>query len=76
MSLDHIKEAAHRDPTYQVLLAAVKSGQGKDNPDLVLYTSVWEELGAVDNLVCKGDKVVIPNSSVSWRELYKHPTVA
>ena len=65
VSLDHIKEAAHREPTYQKLLAAVKSGQGKDNPDLVPYTSVWEELGAVDNLVCRGDMVVIPNSSVS-----------
>ena len=45
MSLDHIKEAKHRDATYQKLLMAVKSGQGKEDPDLVPYTSVWEELG-------------------------------
>ena len=71
VSLDHIKEATHRDATYQKLLTAVKSGQGKEDPDLVPYTSVWEELGTVDDLVCRGDKVVIPNSSV-FREFYEY----
>ena len=65
MSLDHIKEAKHRDATYQKLLMAVKSGQGKEDPDLVPYTSVWEEFGTVDDLVRRGDKVVIPNNSAS-----------
>ena len=50
-----IQEAAQTDPVYQKLLQAIQQGKKRSDPDLVPYTPVWEELGVLSGLVCRGE---------------------
>ena len=41
----------------------MKEGKKPKDRDLVPYTAVWEELGVIEELVCRGERIVIPE----WR---------
>jgi hypothetical protein len=62
LSVELIKQAADSDPVYKKLREAVKQGIKKMDRDLVPYTSVWTELGVIEDLVCRGEKIVIPDA--------------
>ena len=68
LSMELIRQAADTDPVYQKLKVAVKAGSKRLDRDLVPYTSVWAELGVVDDLVCRGEKVVIPDGHLARDE--------
>ena len=61
---DMIKEVAEEDSVYKALREAVKSGRKPADPRLVPYTSIWPELGVVDNIVCRGERIVVPDGEV------------
>ena len=55
-----LREVAERDEVYQKLKAAVKAGKKPKDQDMVPYMAVWEELGVIEELVCRGQRIVIP----------------
>lgn len=61
---DMIKEVAEGDSVYKALREAVKSGKKSGDPRLTPYTSIWPELGVVDNIVCRGERIVVPDGEV------------
>ena len=65
VTLDMIRQAASRDPVYSDLVAAVKSGRKPADRRFVPYTSVWAELGVVDGLICRGERIVVPDAEVT-----------
>lgn len=65
VTVDMIRQAAERDPVYSDLIAAVKSGHKPADRRFVPYTSVWAELGVVDGLICRGERIVVPDSEVT-----------
>ena len=62
---DMLRQAAERDSVYMELREAVKSSHKPVDRRLVPYTSVWEELGVVDGLVCRGERIVVPDGEVT-----------
>ena len=64
VTLDMLHEAAEKDPTYKQLREAVRQGKKPDSRELVPYMSVWTELGVVDDLVCRGDRLVVPSAEL------------
>ena len=59
LSLEVLKEVAGRDEVYQRLMVAVKQGRKPKDQDMVPYMAVWEELGVVEELLCRGERIVI-----------------
>ena len=51
---------AERDTVYQTLKEAVKAGRKHKDRDMVPYMAVWEELGVVEELLCRGEMIVVP----------------
>ena len=47
------------DKVYQKLKATEKEGKPKDR-DLVPYMAVWKELTVIEELVCRRERIVIP----------------
>ena len=60
LTMEVLREVAERDKVYQKLKAAVKEGKKPKDRDLVPYMAVWEELGVIEELVCRGQRIVIP----------------
>ena len=60
ISLEVVQEVARNDPVYQRLKDAVQAGRKPADRELVPYTSVWGELGVVQDLVCSGERIVVP----------------
>ena len=60
LSMEVLREVAERDEVYQKLKAAVKAGKKPKDRDMVPYMAVWEELGVIEELVCRGQRIVIP----------------
>ena len=67
LTLDHIKEAASLDPTYQKLKSTIRQGRRSQDEDMRAYNRVWGELGMVDGLVCRGEKIIIPDAELVRR---------
>lgn len=65
VTVDMLKEVAERDPSYISLREAVLAGKKTENPAISPYTSVWPELGVVDSLVCRGDRIVVPSADLA-----------
>ena len=61
LTLDRIKHAAAQDPLYIKLKQAVQKGKKPTDPDLTPYTSVWDELSVINEIVCRGERLVIPD---------------
>ena len=61
---DMIREVAEGDSVYRDLREAVKSGRKPADGRLVAYTSIWPELAVVDNIVCRGERIVVPDGEV------------
>ena len=59
-----LQHAAGNDPIYQKLIQAIKLGKKPTDPDLVPFTSVWEEMSVIRDLVCRGERIVIPNGTL------------
>jgi hypothetical protein len=68
LDTEMIKEAALSDPVYQKLVVAVRSGNKRLDRDLIPYTSVWSELGVIDGIVCRGERIVIPDGHLARDE--------
>ena len=60
LSMEVLREVAERDEVYQKLKVAVKAGKKPKDRDMVPYMAVWEELGVIEELVCRGQRIVIP----------------
>ena len=59
-----LHKAEEKDPTYKKLWEAVRQGKKPDNKEFVPYMSVCTELGVVDDLVCRGDRLVVPSAEL------------
>ena len=68
LSMELIKEAAETDPVYKKLINAVKKGNKKLDRELIPYTFVWSELGILEGLVCRGERIVIPDGHLPMDE--------
>ena len=68
LTLKMIQQAALSDPVYQKLIQAVQQGKKPEDPGLTPYTSVWGELSVMQQLVCRGEWVIIPNSELPGGE--------
>ena len=64
LMLDHIKEGAALDPVYQKLAMDIRQGKKDQDGDLRPYHHVWGELSLVDGLVCRGERIVIPDAEL------------
>ena len=64
LSEQKLVEVAQKDNTYQKLKTAVLSGRKSDDPSLVPYMSIFNELSVINNLVCRGERIVIPQGQL------------
>ena len=64
VSVEMLQEAAEKDRDYVRLRTAVREGQKPSGGELTPYMSVWAELGVVDNLVCREDRLVVPSAEM------------
>ena len=64
LTLDMLRQASDTDPVYQRLIKAVRSGKLPEDPALNPYTAIWRELTVIDGLVCRGERIVIPNGHI------------
>ena len=64
VSEEIIKEAGHKDPTYKAVMQAVKEGRKPVDRSLKQYTnaSVWPELSVIDDILCRGERIVVPSA--------------
>ena len=60
LTMEVLREVAERDEVYQKLKVAVKEGKKLKDRDLVPYMAVWEELTVIEELVCRGEPIIIP----------------
>ena len=60
LPLDVLREVAAQDEMYQRLMVAVKKGKKPTDRDMVPYMAVWGELGVLEELLCRGERIVIP----------------
>ena len=58
--MELLKEVTEHKKVYQKLKAAVKEGKKLKDRDLVPYMAVWVELTVIEELVCRGERIVIP----------------
>ena len=68
LTLKMIQQAVLSDPVYQRLIQAVQQGKMPQDPSLTSYTSVWGELSVMQQLVCRGERIIIPNSELPGGE--------
>ena len=47
----------------------MKEGKKPKDRDLVPYMAVWEELGVIEELVCRGERIVIPEGRCSTNDV-------
>ena len=69
LSMEVLWEMAERDEVYQKLKAAVKAGKKPKDRDMVPYMAVWEELGVIKELVCRGQRIVIPEGRCATNDV-------
>ena len=67
LTLDHIKEGAALDPVYQKLVTAIRQGRKDQDRDLRSNHHVWREPSLVDGLICRGERIVIPDAELVRR---------
>jgi hypothetical protein len=67
VSVEMLQDAADKDRDYARLRAAVREGHKPNDGDLTPYMSVWTELGVVDNLVCREDRLVVPSAEMGTK---------
>ena len=53
LPLEVLREVAAQDEVYQRLKVAVKQGRKPTDRDMVPYMAVWEELGVLEELLCR-----------------------
>ena len=58
--MEALREVADRAEVYQKLKAVVREGKKPKDRGLVPYMVVWEELGVIKELACRGERIVIP----------------
>ena len=66
MSTEDIVAAATKDPTYQTIMKELRGGSKPSSKIPVGYKRVWQELSIIDNILHKGNKIVLPFAA-------KHP---
>ena len=64
LTLEMLQQAATSDRLYVKLRTSVQKGQKPTDPDLVPYTSVWDELTVINGLVCRGERIVVPDATL------------
>ena len=60
LTMGVVKEVAEQDQNCQKLKEAMKAGKKPTDGDLVPYMAVWEKLAVIEELVCRGERLVIP----------------
>ena len=55
-----IGEAAIKDPSYQAIIKELRGGNKPSSKIPAGYKRVWQELSIIDNLLHKGNKIVLP----------------
>lgn len=61
LTVEMLRRSAQTDPVYQRLITAIQNNKMPEDPELNPYTSVWQELSVIEGLVCRGERIVIPN---------------
>ena len=69
LTMEVLKEVAKCDNVYQTLKAAVKEGKKPKDRDQVPYMAVWEELAVIEELVCRGERIVMPEGRSSTNDV-------
>ena len=69
LSMKVLREVADRDEVYQKLKTAVKAGKKPKDRDIVPYMVVWKELGVIEELVCWGERIVIPEGRCATNDM-------
>ena len=69
LPLDTIRLAAEGDGVYVKLKRALTEHGKSADPELIPYTSIWGELSVIDGLVCRGERLVIPNFHIRHLEV-------
>ena len=64
--LKDIGEAAIKDPSYQAIIKELRGGSKPSSKIPAGYKRVWQELSIIDNILHKGNKIVLPLTA-------KHP---
>ena len=64
VTLEMIREVADKDPVYIKLRELIKSGRKPRDREMSAYTAVWSELGVVDGVICRQERIVPPNGDV------------
>ena len=60
LPLKVVQEVAWEEPIYQKLKEAVQGGHKPEDRDMVTYKAVWTELRVIQGLVCRGERILIP----------------
>ena len=66
--MEVLREVVVHDKVYQKLKAAMMEGKKPKDRDLVPYMAVWEELAVIEELVCRGERIVIPEGRCSTND--------
>ena len=69
LTLSMLRDAAAADPVYQRLIRALEAGKKPSDPDMTPYTSIWTELSIMEGLVCRGERIVIPNGRLPTHDI-------
>ena len=66
VTVDLLQEAVARDKDYRELSDYIKNGQKPTESKWKDYTnsSTWPELSVLDNLICRGNRIVIPGGEM------------
>ena len=65
LSIEDIKLAAPKDPSYSLLIKCIKNGQsGNKTTKEAGYNQIWNELCVEEDVVLKGNKIIIPDAEL------------
>ena len=62
LSLKKIKEAAQKDENYQKLISFIQNRSFCDDPYVKSYSKVYPELSVIDDIILRGERIVLPAS--------------
>ena len=63
ITVEKIQQAYRNDATMQKLIDAIKEGHiGKNSPELSAFKSVFDELAVANEIILRGERIVLPKS--------------
>ena len=66
LTLQKLRKGAQNDQVYQRLKKAIQRGTPPtdEEPELQRYKAVWQELSIIEDLICRGERILIPNGQL------------